>query len=588
MKKLFTLLTLLVAMGTSAWAGVICSAQIPTSESFTTSETTGITAGQTGCTLFWSGLQGDGNIVTVSGVDYYKMGGNSAYVQLKLTSGSFQAGDVLTATVTSNGSNKNVNIKVNTSATDVVKVSNTETKNIEYTLKAGDIEEDGSIKIYRADQGASNLRVAVFSVSRATETFTVTFNAGSNGTCATTSLTEASVAAGVTLPAVTANSGYLFTGWYTAASEGSKAGDAGDKYYPATNITLYAQYAQVIDRTGHNSYYVAEGDEVVSSTRVVCDNITMTYGTAAYKAATADNFLSSINGNYVASIGSDTNGWGVTFVPTTSGILSVGVVINGSKKFSITNVTSFDYYGKQTVDEVTTVVSGTIDSNEWTPDNKQYTIITISVTAGTTYTFSVAGSKMTLYGFEFYTNGIPAFVGNYGWATYVAPQALDFTGLSDIKAYIVTGHSGSAITVEQMTGTVPAGTPLLLEGVTTSVPVATSSSTDVSANLLKAGTGAAVSAEAGKTKYALSVADSKATFKKIASSATIPVGKAYLEFAEEISAPELTFDFGNTTGIENVNRETITNNRYFNLNGQRVAQPTKGLYIVNGKKVILK
>ena len=45
---------------------------------------------------------------------------------------------------------------------------------------------------------------------------------------------------------------------------------------------------------------------------------------------------------------------------------------------------------------------------------------------------------------------------------------------------------------------------------------------------------------------------------------------------------------GGTTGIQNVNRETITNNRYYNLAGQRVAQPTKGMYIVNGKKVIIK
>lgn len=43
---------------------------------------------------------------------------------------------------------------------------------------------------------------------------------------------------------------------------------------------------------------------------------------------------------------------------------------------------------------------------------------------------------------------------------------------------------------------------------------------------------------------------------------------------------------GGTTGIQNVNRETITNNRYYNLHGQRLSQPQKGLNIVNGKKVI--
>ena len=43
---------------------------------------------------------------------------------------------------------------------------------------------------------------------------------------------------------------------------------------------------------------------------------------------------------------------------------------------------------------------------------------------------------------------------------------------------------------------------------------------------------------------------------------------------------------GGATGIQNVNRETITNNRYYNLHGQRLNQPQKGLNIVNGKKVI--
>ena len=58
------------------------------------------------------------------------------------------------------------------------------------------------------------------------------------------------------------------------------------------------------------------------------------------------------------------------------------------------------------------------------------------------------------------------------------------------------------------------------------------------------------------------------------------------------AARSLSFDVdeeGNTTGVADINRETITNNGdFFNLAGQRVAQPTKGLYIVNGKKVVIK
>ena len=589
MKKLFTLLTLLLCAVSGVWADEICSAQVPTGQTGTFSNKEGIAA--TGCTLMYSGLQGGSNAVTVGGVDYYKLGSNSAYVQLKLTSGNFQAGDVLKATVTSNGDNKTVNLKVKESYTGTVKVSSTETKNIEYTLKAADIEEDGSIMIYRGNSSASNLRVAIFSVSRSTETFTVTFDAGSNGTCATASLTEVSPAAGVTLPDVTANSGFSFRGWYTSATGGTKAGVAGETYNPSSNITLYAQYD--INRSGFNSYYVANEEIVNSNEKIFCDNITMEYGQAVYSAAVADNMLSSINAKYVASVTTSTNGWGVTFTPATNGKLSVGVYIYAGKVFSITNVTSFDYNGKEAPTDdptATTDNSGTIEGNEWTTpgDKVEYSIITINVTAGTSYTFSVAGSKMRFYGFEFTPTNVSPAIGSTGWATFVAPAALDFTGISDLKAYIVTGHIGTAIDVEQMIGTVPANTPLLLEGVTTSVPVVASSSTDVSANLLKAG-GAEVSPEANKTKYALSVEAGVATFKKIVAATTIPAGKAYLEFTGDVPAPSLSFGSGETTGISTTNFTNDTNNgEYYNLAGQRVAQPTKGLYIVNGKKYMVK
>ena len=42
------------------------------------------------------------------------------------------------------------------------------------------------------------------------------------------------------------------------------------------------------------------------------------------------------------------------------------------------------------------------------------------------------------------------------------------------------------------------------------------------------------------------------------------------------------------TGIESVKRDPITNNRYYNLAGQPLKNPTKGLYIVNGQKVAFK
>ncbi len=72
--------------------------------------------------------------------------------------------------------------------------------------------------------------------------YTVTFNANSNGTCSTSSLTEASEGAGVTLPTVTANSGYNFLGWSASSTATTASYTAGATYNPSANITLYAVY----------------------------------------------------------------------------------------------------------------------------------------------------------------------------------------------------------------------------------------------------------------------------------------------------------------------------------------------------------
>lgn len=79
---------------------------------------------------------------------------------------------------------------------------------------------------------------------------TVSFNAGTHGTCSTSSLTEASAGAGVTLPSCTANTGYRFVGWSTSSEPTSaNAGATGAKYTPRDNITLYAYYVPVYTAT---------------------------------------------------------------------------------------------------------------------------------------------------------------------------------------------------------------------------------------------------------------------------------------------------------------------------------------------------
>ncbi len=73
---------------------------------------------------------------------------------------------------------------------------------------------------------------------------TVTFVAGDDATCATTSLSCASEGnvTSVTLPTATDNKGAEFRGWYTAPLGGTRIGGAGYEYTPSSDTTLYAQY----------------------------------------------------------------------------------------------------------------------------------------------------------------------------------------------------------------------------------------------------------------------------------------------------------------------------------------------------------
>ncbi len=68
----------------------------------------------------------------------------------------------------------------------------------------------------------------------------------------------------------------------------------------------------------------------------------------------------------------------------------------------------------------------------------------------------------------------------------------------------------------------------------------------------------------------------------------LAANKAYLAVPSATDAPSMGLWIDDdTTGIQSIER-TVTDNQYYTLDGRRVAQPTKGLYIVNGKKVVIK
>ncbi len=184
-------------------------------------------------------------------------------------------------------------------------------------------------------------------------------------------------------------------------------------------------------------------------------------------------------------------------------------------------------------------------------------------------------------------SNVTATIAESGYSTISCGAALDFANAtpSGLKAYAVSALTSTSATLTEVSQA-PANTGIILQGTAGreyTIPVIASAS-EIATNYLKA----AVTATAVKANAAYVLKDGK--FKQVTSESSVPAGKAYL-LASDIPAGAniINFDFGGeTTGINEELRMKNEESVYYNIAGQRVAQPTKGLYIVNGKKVVIK
>ncbi len=174
--------------------------------------------------------------------------------------------------------------------------------------------------------------------------------------------------------------------------------------------------------------------------------------------------------------------------------------------------------------------------------------------------------------------------------TYVTPDLMDFSKVSGLKAYVATAADGDGVTMTKVVAPVPADTPLLLMGTTGTeynVPIV-GSATAPATNLLKKGDGTTVFN--GTTYDYLLYSDGK--FYKIGSG-TIATNKAYLHLdANPAGARSLDIFINDETmgiGAALMNNGRMNHDCVvYDLQGRRVSPLRKGLYIVNGKKMIVK
>jgi len=178
--------------------------------------------------------------------------------------------------------------------------------------------------------------------------------------------------------------------------------------------------------------------------------------------------------------------------------------------------------------------------------------------------------------------------GTLNYTTFSSYYALDFTSVDGLKAYYANGLNGGNVTMQKVESGVEANTGLFLQGtagVTYEVPV-TSTTASISTNYLKATTasdGKIPASEGSSYRYAFGSLNGVDAFYKVDSDITA-ANKAYLESDDALSRVNFVFET-DATGIESV-KSVVENDAYYNLSGQRVSQPVKGLYIVNGKKIL--
>lgn len=184
--------------------------------------------------------------------------------------------------------------------------------------------------------------------------------------------------------------------------------------------------------------------------------------------------------------------------------------------------------------------------------------------------------------------------------TLVSSTALDFTGTT-ISAYYASNASAGTVTFTQI-NKVAAGTPIYIKAASAGIyeiPALSGAADATTGNLLKGSASATTSlTSTDDTKYyVFGVLNDEAGFYPVSTSKTLTsaAGKAYLQLTAA-QAPaaaariSMVFNDGSeTTGITTTEvNPARENNAWYTLQGVRVAQPTCGIYVRNGKKIIIK
>lgn len=182
-----------------------------------------------------------------------------------------------------------------------------------------------------------------------------------------------------------------------------------------------------------------------------------------------------------------------------------------------------------------------------------------------------------------------ATISEAGFATYATTNNVVVPEDENVKVMTVKVNAeGTAIELNEVkAGTViPAKTGILVKAPAGNhdFVVTSDKGTELTNNNLVAATSDVTSD--GTKYFALTKIGDKVGFALVENDVVIPAGKAYLEVSASTPAKFFSLD-GEATGINSV-KTAKADGAYYTLEGVKTTKPVKGLYIHNGKKIVVK